>query len=46
MFLSRAADVPMWREKGSSLFLLASDHNFVRSGAVALRDAAGLRTTS
>jgi 2-keto-3-deoxy-L-rhamnonate aldolase RhmA len=42
MFLSRASDVPLWRKKGSSLFLLASDHSFVRSGARALRGDAGL----
>lgn len=42
MFLSRAADVPQWREKGVSLFLLASDHNFIRSGARAMRHDAGM----
>ena len=42
MFLSRAADVAQWREKGVSLFLLASDHNFIRSGARAMRGDAGL----
>ena len=42
MFLSRAADVGHWREKGASLFLLASDHNFLRSGARAMRVDAGL----
>ncbi len=42
MFLSRAADVGHWREQGASLFLLASDHNFLRSGARAMRVDAGL----
>ena len=42
MFLSRAADVAQWRERGSSLFLLASDQNFLRSGARAMRVDAGL----
>lgn len=42
MFLSRAADVGHWRERGASLFLLASDHNFIRSGARAMRLDAGL----
>lgn len=42
MFLSRAGDVNSWREKGCSLFLLASDHNFLRSGARAMRNDAGL----
>ena len=42
MFLSRAADVPEWREKGASLFLLASDHAFIRSGARAMRGEAGM----
>ncbi len=41
MFLSRAADVGHWREKGASLFLLASDASFLRSGARALRNDAG-----
>jgi staphyloferrin B biosynthesis citrate synthase len=42
MFLSRAADVGQWRDKGTSLFLLASDHNFLRSGARAMRVDAGM----
>ena len=42
MFLSHARDVGLWREKGASLFLLASDANFLRSGARALRSDAGL----
>ena len=42
MFLSRPSDVPEWRAKGASLFLLASDHGFMRAGARALRDQAGM----
>ena len=42
MFVSRPADVAGWRAKGASLFLLASDHNFLRSGARTLRVDAGL----
>lgn len=42
MFLSRPADVAEWRAKGATLFLLGSDHNFVRSGAQAMRASAGL----
>ena len=42
MFVSRSSDVAMWREKGATLFLLGSDHGFVREGAKALRIAAGV----
>ena len=42
MFVSRTSDVAMWREKGAMLFLLGSDHGFVREGAKALRVASGL----
>ncbi len=42
MFVSRTSDVVMWREKGATLFLLGSDHGFLREGAKALRAAAGL----
>ncbi|MGH6787658.1 MAG: HpcH/HpaI aldolase family protein [Novosphingobium sp.] len=42
MFLSRPADVPQWRDKGASLFLLASDHSFVRAGGRGLRTEAGM----
>ncbi len=42
MFLGRAGDVAGWRAKGVSLFLLASDHGFIRAGARALRDEAGM----
>ena len=43
MFLSRAADVSQWRGKGASLFLLASDHNFLRAGARSMRSDAGMQ---
>jgi 2-keto-3-deoxy-L-rhamnonate aldolase RhmA len=36
MFLGRVADVPMWRAKGASLFILQSDQEFVLAGAAAL----------
>ncbi len=36
MFLTRIADVPHWRAKGATLFLLGSDHGFLLSGAAAL----------
>jgi len=39
MFLGRAGDVALWREKGASLFILGSDHDFILSGAARL-DAA------
>ena len=39
MFLARAADVPQWRAKGASLFILQSDQEFVLKGAAALADA-------
>lgn len=42
MFVSRNSDVAMWRAKGATLFLLGSDHGFVRDGAKALRVAAGI----
>ncbi len=42
MFLSRSSDVAMWRTKGATLFLLGSDHGFIRDGAKALRGAAGI----
>ena len=46
MFVSRAADVAQWRAKGASLFLLASDHAFIRAGAQHLRADAGFATAS
>lgn len=42
MFLPRAAEVPVWRERGASFFLLGSDHSLMRSGARQLRQEAGL----
>ena len=40
MFLARTIDIPLWREKGASLFLLGSDHGFMLAGAAALVAAA------
>jgi 2-keto-3-deoxy-L-rhamnonate aldolase RhmA len=42
MFLARPADAQQWLAKGASLFLLQSDHDFLRSGAEAL--VASVRT--
>lgn len=42
MFTPRAADVPHWQALGASLFLLGSDHGFLRAGAQQLRAAAGM----
>jgi 2-keto-3-deoxy-L-rhamnonate aldolase RhmA len=39
MFLGRVGDVPLWREKGSSLFILGSDQEFLLQGAKRLADA-------
>lgn len=39
MFLGCAADVPMWREAGASLFVLQSDQEFLLHGAAALAGA-------
>jgi 2-keto-3-deoxy-L-rhamnonate aldolase RhmA len=36
MFLARVEDAPAWRERGASLFLLGSDHNFLLAGAAEL----------
>ncbi len=36
MFLTRVGDVRRWREAGASLFLLASDQDFLRAGATQL----------
>jgi 2-keto-3-deoxy-L-rhamnonate aldolase RhmA len=42
MFLARASDVPDWRDKGASLFILQSDQDFLLKGAAALlRDITG-----
>lgn len=39
MFLARPGDVPLWRDKGASLFLLRSDQEFLLDGARALGNA-------
>jgi 2-keto-3-deoxy-L-rhamnonate aldolase RhmA len=39
MFLGRASDVPVWREKGASLFILGSDQDFLLQGAAKLAEA-------
>jgi 2-keto-3-deoxy-L-rhamnonate aldolase RhmA len=38
MFLGRVGDVPLWRSKGASLFILQSDHDFLLKGAAVLAD--------
>ena len=40
MFLPRSSDAKSWQDAGASLFLLASDHDFIRAGADALADLA------
>ena len=39
MFLGRVSDVPIWREKGASLFILGSDQDFLLQGAARLGEA-------
>jgi 2-keto-3-deoxy-L-rhamnonate aldolase RhmA len=39
MFLGRVGDVPEWRAKGASLFVLQSDHDFLLKGAAELAAA-------
>ncbi|MEM7018123.1 MAG: aldolase/citrate lyase family protein [Pseudomonadota bacterium] len=39
MFVPNIADVPFWAERGVTLFLMASDHAFVKQGAAALTDS-------
>jgi 2-keto-3-deoxy-L-rhamnonate aldolase RhmA len=39
MFLGRVSDVPMWRERGASLFILGSDQEFLLQGAARLAEA-------
>jgi 2-keto-3-deoxy-L-rhamnonate aldolase RhmA len=41
MFLSRPSDVPEWRAKGASFFLLGSDHGFILSGAAEMLKQTG-----
>jgi staphyloferrin B biosynthesis citrate synthase len=43
MFTPDPAELPNWRAKGASLFLLSSDHAFLGAGARAL--AAQVRAT-
>ena len=42
MFLARPGDAPHWQARGATIFFLGSDHGFLRAGAAALRDEAGL----
>ena len=37
MYLSSPQEVPLWRERGATLFLLGSEHNFLLSGAAELQ---------
>jgi 2-keto-3-deoxy-L-rhamnonate aldolase RhmA len=39
MFLGRVGDVPLWRDKGASFFVLQSDQDFLLQGAGRLHDA-------
>ena len=39
MFLARVADVPDWRAKGASLFVLQSDQEFMLKGAATLAES-------
>ncbi len=39
MFLGCVGDVGVWREKGASLFILGSDHDFLLQGAAKLAEA-------
>jgi 2-keto-3-deoxy-L-rhamnonate aldolase RhmA len=39
MFLGRVGDVGLWRDKGASLFILGSDHDFLLQGAAQLAEA-------
>jgi 2-keto-3-deoxy-L-rhamnonate aldolase RhmA len=43
MFLSRVEDVPHWRSLGVTLFLLGSDHGFLRESAASLRQRSGIQ---
>ena len=36
IFVPTVDDIPFWRERGVSLFLLSSDHAFIKQGAAAL----------
>lgn len=39
MFLGRTGDIGVWRDKGASLFILGSDHDFLLQGAAKLASA-------
>ncbi len=39
MFLGRVSDVPLWRAKGASLFVLQSDQDYLLQGAAGLAKA-------
>ena len=41
MFTPDLGEVPNWRERGASLFLLGADHGFIRAGAAQLRSDIG-----
>ena len=41
MFTPDLGEIGIWREQGASLFLLAADHAFIRSGALKLRADVG-----
>ncbi|MGB0957597.1 MAG: HpcH/HpaI aldolase family protein [Litorivicinus sp.] len=41
MFVADLDEIPMWRERGASLFLLASDHALMMDGAKSLRSRVG-----
>lgn len=36
IFIPNVADIPFWRERGVSLFLMGSDHSFLKQGATNL----------
>jgi 2-keto-3-deoxy-L-rhamnonate aldolase RhmA len=40
LFTPRLEELPAWRSKGATLFLLGSDHAFMRQGVQALLDVA------
>lgn len=40
IFVPDAADIPYWQDRGVSLFLMASDHAFIKQGAARLVAAA------
>jgi staphyloferrin B biosynthesis citrate synthase len=42
LFTSRPSDAPIWQAKGARLFLLGSDHSFIRQGVEQLRNDAAI----